>query len=226
MAFCRSLRSCCRYTTNASPAELPVSTHKEDSSKLLASAAYQQVKPTLLFQMSSNSKENTDNNVENNMANVGLTRAELQDLRDAFDLFDFEKKGSINVDELRDLLQSLVADSNLPKNKQVCVHRLLRSLEARSFDSQSLTWDDFVEIMSMRDNDQADGRDNHRKIFDLFDVDAKGYIDLNDLKRVAADLAESMPEEDLEEMVQRAAPSGKVTPEQFSSMLSKDVFLS
>ena len=60
-----------------------------------------------------------------------------------------------------------------------------------------------------------------QRVFSLFDVDQKGYITLEDLKRVAADLGESsMTEAELQEMMQRASSSGRVFPKDFETIMN------
>jgi Ca2+-binding EF-hand superfamily protein len=60
------------------------------------------------------------------------------------------------------------------------------------------------------------------------DVDDKGYIDVTDLQRVASDLGERMQEDELEEMIQRAATSkpegGRVTLADLEAVLHQKLF--
>ena len=47
------------------------------------------------------------------------------------------------------------------------------------------------------------------KIFDLFDDDRTGFINSNNIRRVAKELGETMNVSELEEMFQRAATNGR-----------------
>ena len=47
------------------------------------------------------------------------------------------------------------------------------------------------------------------KIFELFDDDKSGNINVNNIKRVAKELGETMSVQELEEMLTRAASNGR-----------------
>jgi Ca2+-binding EF-hand superfamily protein len=67
---------------------------------------------------------------------------------------------------------------------------------------------------------------NYVHVFRLFDLDGKGYIDLQDLQRVALELGEhDMTHDELHEMMERAANSkGKVSLEDFTRMMTMNLF--
>ena len=61
------------------------------------------------------------------------------------------------------------------------------------------------------------------KAFALFDVNADGFIDLEDLEKVAAELGEEMSREELQEMIRGAnkGDAGYVNPINFAAILNK-----
>jgi centrin-1 len=60
------------------------------------------------------------------------------------------------------------------------------------------------------------------KIFDIFDEDNTGKINLNNLKKIAKELGESMSNEELSEMLERASTSGKeISKEDFYNIMTK-----
>ena len=67
----------------------------------------------------------------------------------------------------------------------------------------SIDFGEWLTLMTKRVNDK-DSRANIGKIFALYDDERKGYIDVATLKRVAGDLAESVSEEELNELIRRA----------------------
>ena len=63
------------------------------------------------------------------------------------------------------------------------------------------------------------------KIFDLFDDDKTGSINVNNIKRVAKELGETMSLNELQEMLQRAATNGReISREDFYNIMTKKTF--
>lgn len=84
------------------------------------------------------------------------------------------------------------------------------------------------------ENDDGDGTAaatlaSYAHVFELFDVDGKGYITVDDLARLAHELGEhDMTHDELEEMMERAAhcqEKGKVTLEEFIQIMSMKLTL-
>ena len=63
------------------------------------------------------------------------------------------------------------------------------------------------------------------KIFDLFDEDGSNTINLANLRKVAKELGETMTNDELAEMLERAAQNGKeITREDFYNIMTKKTF--
>lgn len=71
-----------------------------------------------------------------------------------------------------------------------------------------------------------ESREGIQKIFNLFDDDKTGSITLKNLKRVAKELGESLSEEELREMVERADSNGdgEISFEDFYAIMTKKAF--
>jgi Ca2+-binding EF-hand superfamily protein len=154
-----------------------------------------------------------------------LSLSELQDLRDAFALFDTENKGEICVQDFRACLQELQQQLEVGTTaSNANLQHLLSTLNSSSgSDEQRLiSEDDFVSLLTTPD--PHDTRDEMEKVFDLFDVEKKGYIDVQDLHAVSDDLGDCMPESELQEMLHRASHSGHVTFEQFCDIMNRKLF--
>merc|ERR1719436_1607379 len=89
----------------------------------------------------------------------------------------------------------------------------------------SINFDDFLDAISSKLGDK-ETRDGINKIFDLFDDDKTGSISLKNLKRVSKELGETMTEEELREMIERADSNGdgQITPEDFYNIMTKKTF--
>ena len=155
---------------------------------------------------------------ESNARSVSLSQLELDDIRQAFELFDSEKKGAISVQELRSVLLQMDMGVN------GAVDGVLESLQALP-EGTLLSLDDFVELLTHRGGPHDD-RDELRRIYDSFDTTDKGYIDLSDLRSVAATLGEALSEDELQEMITRASNTGdhKVTFDDFTAIMNKKLF--
>lgn len=177
--------------------------------------------------VSSQDRPNTHNHT------TTLSRSELKDLRDAFALFDTEKRGEISLRELRSTLHELEQDETVTSSSSI--HNLLRlasSLDDALAKNEDLllSLEDFIQLLTTPN--PADARDEIEKVFDLFDVSGKGYIDVGDLRQVAKDLGEhSLSDAELQEMIHRASSSSSSSPaeknltiDQFRDIMNKKHF--
>lgn len=151
------------------------------------------------------------------MAETGnLSRSERDDLIRMFQQFDTQQSDSISLLELKSVLEQVAQESKRP-----ALDKVLASKAFQSQEDKQITQDEFIRLLTNDgDESQQEEGDEMRRIFGLFDVDNKGYIDVDDLRRIADELGESMGEEELEEMIQRAAQTGGgVTFEAFEAVM-------
>ena len=87
-----------------------------------------------------------------------------------------------------------------------------------------IDFDQFLDAITAKLGDK-ESRDGIEKIFRLFDDDSTDSINLNNLKRVAKELGETMSVEELREMVERAASNGEeISFEDFYTIMTKKAF--
>lgn len=148
----------------------------------------------------------------------GLTTDEIEEIREAFNLFDTDGSGSIDPRELKAAMQSLGFD-----NKNPTVYQMIADLD-REY-STSIDFEEFLDAITSKLGDK-ELRDGIQKIFSLFDDDKTGNITMKNLKRVAKELGETMSEEELREMIERAdsAGNGEITLEDFYTIMTKKTF--
>ena len=91
--------------------------------------------------------------------------------------------------------------------------------------SGAIDFDEFLDMMTARMSDK-DTRDDINKVFRLFDDDKTGFISIKNIRRVAKELGETMTDEELMEMIERADSDGdgQVTPEDFYNIMTKKAF--
>ena len=149
----------------------------------------------------------------------GLTEDEVMEIKEAFDLFDTDKSGEIDTNELKQALKNLGIDA---KNQTLA--NMMADLDKDN--SGQIDFGEFIDMMTAKMSDR-DTREDLEKVFRLFlgDDDKADKIQLKHLKRVARELNENMSEEELQEMITRAdlnKDSG-VDFEEFYSIMTKKI---
>jgi Ca2+-binding EF-hand superfamily protein len=154
-----------------------------------------------------------------NVDSTGFSKAELHDLQQSFKLFDVYGEGSVQVGDLRGILEVLQQEEqehqSSGSNKYPHLETLLNRLSEVS-DEHTLTMDDYIHLMAsttisnaimIENGNNADDSslEHFARVFRLFDTDGKGYITQKDLERIAVDLGEhDMTRGELQEMIDRA----------------------
>ena len=148
-----------------------------------------------------------------------LSRSEREDLLRMFELFDMEQKGTISLLEFKSVLEEVAKEDNdeNESSKRATLERVLALPAFQTQQDRQLTQEEFVQILSESSSEEED---QVKHVFDLFDTDKKGYINVDDLRRIADELGESMNEDELQEMIQRASQDGRVTLEDFEAVLN------
>ena len=116
-----------------------------------------------------------------------LSEQQRREIKDAFELFDSNKDGALDYHEFKVALRALGFDL-----KKVEVQSLLREYDR---DDQGLiTERDFTEVVTERILER-NPIEEVLKAFRLFDDDSTGKINLKNLRRVARELGEDVPDE-------------------------------
>merc|ERR1712187_672029 len=147
----------------------------------------------------------------------GLTEDEIEEIREAFNLFDTDGSGSIDPAELKAAMRSLGFETKNPT-----IFQMIADLDQ---DGSMINFEEFLDAICKKLGDK-ETRDGINKIFALFDDDKTGHITLKNLKRVSKELGETMTEEELREMIERADSKGDgtITAEDFYNIMTKKTF--
>eukprot|EP01069_Polyplicarium_translucidae_P001504 Polyplicarium_translucidae@DN1690_c0_g1_i2.p3 len=147
----------------------------------------------------------------------GLTEDEIEEIREAFNLFDTDGSGTIDPTELKAAMQSLGFESKNPT-----IYQMIASLDRQG---GAIDFEEFLDAITSKLGDK-ESREGIQKIFNLFDDDKSGTITLKNLKRVARELGESMTDEELREMIERADGNGdgEISFDDFYAIMTKKAF--
>jgi len=145
----------------------------------------------------------------------GLDEEQIEELREAFNLFDTEHSGTIDARELKAALRALGFEV-----KKEDVRRMLA--DVGKDPSQPIDFNEFCEMMRGRMPDK-NSRPEIDKVFALFDEDETGRISFRNLKRIAQELGESLTDEELQEMIEEADRDGDgmINPDEFYRVMRK-----
>ena len=151
----------------------------------------------------------------------GLSNEEVDEIRQAFDLFDTNGTGKIDPKELKAAMQSLGFDSKNPP-----IYQLIADLDTpEAARNGGISFDDFVGAINDKLGDK-ESKEGIRRIFDLFIDDPNAdTITLSSLKKIAQELGENMTAEELKDMLERASANGtELTFDEFYEIMTKKSF--
>ncbi|CAD8143901.1 unnamed protein product [Paramecium pentaurelia] len=173
-------------------------------------------KPQAPAPVSQKQQPQKQGNVRKPQERPGLTDDEIDEIREAFNLFDTEGTGRVDPRELKAAMQSLGFDQKNPT-----IFNMIAELENEGTD---IDFDQFLDAITSKLGNR-ESKDGINKIFDLFDDDGSNSINLNNLKRVSKELGETMTAEELAEMLERAASNGReISREDFYNIMVKRTF--
>jgi centrin-1 len=149
-------------------------------------------------------------------AKQGLDEEAMEEIKEAFNLFDTEGKGNIDVRELKAAFRALGFQVKKSEIRQMFVDM------DKDLASATVAFDEFVEMVTPRMLNR-DSREEIMKVFALFDDDNSGAISFKNLKRVATELGENLTDDELQEMIDEADRDGDgvINEEEFYRVMRK-----
>ena len=146
-----------------------------------------------------------------------VVKSDGDEIKEAFELFDSNGDGKINVREIRGAMQSIGYDEKNPT-----VYEVITELDnPRSKNSGGATFNDFCQTVNYRVPEKETTEDL-RKVFNLFlDDPNSNTTSLESIKRVADELGENIEEIELNAMLNKASKSGaKLTFDDFVAIMT------
>ncbi|KAK7922611.1 hypothetical protein WMY93_009513 [Mugilogobius chulae] len=131
---------------------------------------------------------------------IEVTAEIKQEIKEAFDLFDTDGSGVIDVKELKVAMRALGFE---PKKEEI--KKMVADIDKEG--SGTIDFDDFLSMMTAKMTEK-DSKEEILKAFRLFDDDCTGKISFKNLKRVAKELGENLRDEELQDMIDEADRDG------------------
>ena len=142
----------------------------------------------------------------------GLSKNEILKLKEAFDLFDINGKGIIEINDLKKNLNDLGIMS-----KNTDIYRLAEN------DVKEVDFTKFVELFGARP--ACRNEEEAKKLYSVFlgDYDITKKLSIKDLARVANELELELAEDEIEEMIRSLNPETQdcISFEEFYRIMSK-----
>ena len=129
-----------------------------------------------------------------------LTRAQVQEFKEAFDIFDVDRGGTITPNELAEVMKSL--------GQKPTKERLAAMVNEIDADGDGEI--DFAEFLTMmlRQMNDGDPEKELRDVFAVFDKDQSGTISAGELKSVMRIVGEKLTEQEIEDAIRLADTTG------------------
>ena len=143
----------------------------------------------------------------------GLEEAERRELREAFDLFDSEKKGKLSVYEVKVLMRALGFEVSTAE---------VRDLVDKFQNGDFVDFPVLCDLMCLKYGER-DPQEEILKAFALFDRDQTGRISLKNVQAIARDLGEDVTPEELKLMIEEFDTNldGTISQDEFLNIMSQ-----
>lgn len=135
-----------------------------------------------------------------NSSYTHLSDAQFEQVRDAFNIFDKNKDGTISSDELRSVMKSLglnpseteimdmIDSADVDKNGVIDINEFISLMPALTGDDSFAPQDSSLYPSSYRNKVQTSEEEELRRAFKEFDANGDGFISAEEL----ADVMESI----------------------------------
>merc|ERR1712184_154277 len=129
-----------------------------------------------------------------------LSEEQMEEIREAFGLFDSDQSGMIDVRELKAAMRALGFEV---KNEEL--KKMVSDIDGDG--NGTIEFAEFLEMMTGKMGEK-DTREDIEKVFKLFDDDNTNKISFRNLARVAEELGENIDDEELQDMINQADRDG------------------
>ena len=146
-----------------------------------------------------------------------FNKEELMSLEKAFKLFA-DRDGIVHLNNMVIAMKELKLDETEP-----VIYDLMAELEAET--KQGITYDEFVQLLTAKLQDRESQKSTER-VYELFVEDPNGTLNYEVLKKVANQVGDQTPDEDLQRLIKNGSSNGTDIPyDEFHSIMTKDISL-
>merc|ERR550514_40712 len=144
-----------------------------------------------------------------------LDDKQKQEIKEAFDLFDTDGSGNIDVKELTIAMKALGCE---PKPGEI--EKMMSEVDEDG--GGEIGFDEFLTMMTNKILNK-DPKEDMIKAFRLFDDDETGSVSFKNLKRVANETGQTLTDDELQEMLNDADKDedGVLNEEEFLRMMKR-----
>merc|ERR1712072_354874 len=144
----------------------------------------------------------------------GLSEEQMDEIREAFNLFDGDQSGAIDVRELEAAMRALGFEVKKELKKMVS--------DVDNDGNGTIEFAEFLEMMTGKMGEK-DSREDIEKVFKLFDDDNTNKISFRNFARVAEELGENIDDEELQDMINQADRDGdgEINLDEFYRIMKK-----
>mmetsp|Transcript_24132 Transcript_24132/g.56661 ORF Transcript_24132/g.56661 Transcript_24132/m.56661 type:complete len:155 (-) Transcript_24132:363-827(-) len=143
-----------------------------------------------------------------------LSKQQMQEAREAFNMFDKDGDGCITAMELGTVMRSL---GQFPTDEEL--HQMIE--ESDQNHDGVIDFQEFLDMVRRQEILQTNEPDIGLEAFKVFDVDGDGFITAEELRQIMAKLGETLTDEEVEMMIDEADVDGdgQVSYKEFSKLL-------
>ena len=145
---------------------------------------------------------------------TNISEDRKSEIRDAFDMFDYDNDQTISLDELQSVMSSCGIYITEEEARDIL----------KEFDTEhtggNLSFEDFLKLMSTKETGELNSE--IKEAFKFFDKDGDGSITAEEVKTVMAALGEELTDNEILEMIKEADSNGNgcVCYEDFLKMIT------
>jgi len=144
----------------------------------------------------------------------------IEELREAFALFDKDNDGCITANEVRTVMRGLRLESTDQE-----ISDMINNVDVDG--NGTVDFNEFLAMMSRSNCRRVESparkteEEELRQAFRIFDIDGNGYVDANELKITMFNLGENLSDKDIKQMLKLADKNkdGRIDYEEFIHMM-------